>query len=119
MNSCITGSKTLVSVRPPPGRLLDERSSACRVAPFGAYRDKRGVFFAAFFCFASAFAADVVITSEQKGTEVIALGYVEFPCVKGDAKLAPRSPGLVLVDDLNFSGRFRVQSAAGLDSAAN
>ncbi len=111
-------NRTLTSVRPPLGGLLGERSFARRVAPLGAYRDERAFFFAVFLYLAPVFAADVVITSEQKGAEVISLGYIEFSCVKGDPNSAPRSPGLVLVDDLAFSGHFRVQSAAKLDSAS-
>ena len=64
-----------------------------------------------------AFAADVVITSEQKGTEVIALGYIEFPCVKGDPKASSSPPGTVLVDDLHFSGRFNVRFATTFDTS--
>ena len=64
------------------------------------------------------FAADVVITSEQKGAEVLSLGYVEFPCIKGDARAVPYPPGTVLVDDLHFSGRFRVQFSPTFDAAA-
>ena len=63
-------------------------------------------------------AADVVITSEQKGAEVLSLGYIEFKCVKGDPKSVPYPPGTVLTDDLRFSGRFRIQSAYIFDSTA-
>ena len=66
----------------------------------------------------SLFAADVVITSEQKGAEVIPLGYVEFPLTGGEGKSIPFLPGNVLVGDLEFSGRFRIQKANTLDSAA-
>ena len=66
----------------------------------------------------SAFAADVVITSEQKGAEVLSLGYVEFQCLKGDPKQASFPPGTVLVDDLTFSHRFKVQFSPTFDAAA-
>ena len=65
-----------------------------------------------------AFAADVVITSEQKGAEVLSLGYVEFQCLKGDPKSVPNPPGTVLVNDLHFSGRFRVQFAPAFDAVS-
>jgi TolB protein len=63
-------------------------------------------------------AADVIITSEQKSAEVIALGYVEFRCLRGDPKSVPYPPGTVLSDDLHFSGRFRVQFSPVFDSTA-
>jgi TolB protein len=63
-------------------------------------------------------AADVVITSEQKGTEVIALGYVEFHCVKGNPGAVPYAPGTVLTEDLNFSGRFKVRFSPTFDTTA-
>jgi len=102
MNSFITGNnlrKTLGRGNP-------------RVAP------TQGALLGAVFFLMPAFATDVVITSEQKGAESIALGYVEFPCVSGNPKAVAYHPGAVLTDDLNFSGRFKVKGVPKLDSLA-
>ena len=56
-------------------------------------------------------AEDVVITSEQSGTDVIALGQTEFTCVRGNPKTVAYNPGEVIGSDLDFSGRFRVKKA--------
>jgi TolB protein len=66
----------------------------------------------------AAFAADVVITSEQKGAETIALGFLDFKCVKGDPKSIQFQPHTVIAWDLEFSGRFKLRSAAQFDTAA-
>lgn len=63
-------------------------------------------------------AADVVITSEQKGAETIALGFTEFKCSKGDANSLAFNPGVVIAWDLDFSGRFKVKSAPVFDSTS-
>jgi TolB protein len=63
-------------------------------------------------------AADVVITSEQKGAETIALGFIDFKCVKGDANAVPFTPHAVIAWDLDFSGRFKVKTASQFDSAS-
>lgn len=63
-------------------------------------------------------AADVVITSEQKGAETLALGVIDFPCAKGNPDAVPYTPHAVLGNDLDFSGRFRVKNAARFDSAS-
>ncbi len=62
------------------------------------------------------FAADVVITSEQQGSEVLALGYVEFNCVRGNPRAIPYPPGTVLTNDLTFSGRFKVRFTPAFDA---
>ena len=48
-------------------------------------------------------AEDVVITSEQAGSDVIALGQTEFTCVRGNPKSIPYNPGEVIATDLDFS----------------
>jgi TolB protein len=63
-------------------------------------------------------AADVVITSEQKGAETIALGIVDLKCAKGDPGSVPFTPHSVLSADLDFSGRFKVKTAAQFDSSS-
>jgi TolB protein len=63
-------------------------------------------------------ADDVVITSEQQGSEMIALGQVEFMCVRGNPKAAGYNPGDVIGADLDFSGRFRVKRAPVLTPVA-
>ena len=63
-------------------------------------------------------AADVVITSEQKGAETIALGFTDFKCSKGNANTVSFNPGAVLSWDLEFSGRFKVKSSPVFDSAS-
>jgi TolB protein len=63
-------------------------------------------------------AQDVVITSEQKGAEVLMLGLTEFTCTKGNPKSLTRVPGDVIAADLDFSGRFRVQRAPAATPAA-
>lgn len=67
-------------------------------------------------CFSFSEAADVVITSEQKGAETIAIGFTDFKCLKGDASSLPFKPGVVIAWDLDFSGRFKVRSAPVFDS---
>lgn len=62
-------------------------------------------------------AQDVVITSEQKGAEVIALGQVAFACTKGNPRALSFDPGDVVAEDLGFSGRFRVRRLAVLSTA--
>ncbi len=69
-------------------------------------------------CFTALRAADVVITSEQKGAETIVLGFTDFKCAKGDANALPFNPGGVVAWDMDFSGRFKVKSTAQFDSAA-
>jgi TolB protein len=69
-------------------------------------------------CFSQLGAADVVITSEQKGAETIALGFTDFKCVKGDANALPFNPGGIVAWDLDFSGRFKIKSTAQYDSSA-
>ena len=78
---------------------------------------------AKFFCtahlfFSGVFAADVTITSEQKGAETIAIGFTDFKCTKGDANALPFKPGVVIAWDLDFSGRFKVRSAPVFDSTS-
>lgn len=63
-------------------------------------------------------AADVVITSEQQSAEVVALGFTEIRCVKGDPASLPYLAGPVLHDDLLFSGRFKLTKAAQFDSSS-
>lgn len=63
-------------------------------------------------------AADVVITSENKGAETISLGFIDFKCTKGDSKAVPYNPGAVVNWDLEFSGRFKVKTAAQFDSSS-
>jgi TolB protein len=63
-------------------------------------------------------AQDVIITSEQKGTEVLALGQIDFVCAKGNPKSLTLTPGEVLGSDLDFSGRFRIVRAPTLTPAA-
>lgn len=67
---------------------------------------------------APAHAADVVITSEQKGAETIALGFIDFKCAKGDPNSIPFTPHAVIAWDLDFSGRFKVKTSAQFDSAS-
>jgi len=54
-------------------------------------------------------AQDVVITSEQKGTETLVLGLVDFSVTGGNPKSLTQRPEDVLAGDLDFSGRFRVK----------
>lgn len=63
-------------------------------------------------------AQDVVITSEQRGAEVIVLGQLDFTCLKGNPKSLTLTPGEILGGDLDFSGRFRVVRAPTLTPAA-
>ena len=63
-------------------------------------------------------AADVVITSENKGAETLSLGFIDFKCTKGDPNSLPFTPGAVVSWDLDFSGRFKVKTAAQFDSAS-
>jgi TolB protein len=63
-------------------------------------------------------AQDVVITSEQKGTEILVIGQVDFTCVKGNPKSLTLTPDAILGGDLDFSGRFRVVRAPALTPAA-
>jgi TolB protein len=63
-------------------------------------------------------AADVVITSEQKGAETIPLGMVDWTLTAGNSKDLSYVPGAVLFDDLNFSGRFKVRNIPQFDDAA-
>jgi len=63
-------------------------------------------------------AADVVITSEQKGAETIALGFIDFKCAKGDPNSVAFTPHGVIAWDLDFSGRFKVKTATQFDSAS-
>jgi TolB protein len=63
-------------------------------------------------------AEDVVITSEQAGSDVIALGQTEFTCVRGNPKSVPYNPGDVIGADLDFSGRFRVKKSPVLTPVA-
>lgn len=69
-------------------------------------------------CALPARAADVVITSEQKAAETIALGFTDFKCTKGDPNKLEFQPGTVIAWDLDFSGRFKLSSAAQFDTAA-
>ena len=53
-------------------------------------------------------AADVVITSEQKGAETISLGFIDFKCAKGDPNSVPFTPhGVIGWEDHNFAGNLR------------
>lgn len=70
------------------------------------------------FAPAPVMAADVVITSEQKGAETISLGFVDFICAKGDPKAVPFTPHGVIAWDLEFSGRFKIKSAPQFDSSS-
>lgn len=75
------------------------------------------------FCLAGlapsrAAAADVVITSENKGAESLSLGFLDFKCTKGDANSVPYSPGTVIAWDLDFSGRFKIKTAPQFDSTS-
>jgi TolB protein len=63
-------------------------------------------------------AEDVVITSEQAGADVIALGQTDFTCVRGNPKALPFNPGEVIGSDLDFSGRFRLKHAPVLTPVA-
>lgn len=63
-------------------------------------------------------AADVVITSEQKSAETIAIGFLDFVCAKGNPKTVDFTPHEVIAWDLEFSGRFKVRPAQRLDDAA-
>ncbi len=63
-------------------------------------------------------AADVVITSEQKGAETITLGFTDFVCTKGDAKSLAFNPGVVIAWDLDFSGRFKIKTSPLFDSTS-
>jgi len=56
-------------------------------------------------------AEDVVITSQQQGTDILALGQTEFTCVRGNPRLLQYNPGEVIGSDLDFSGRFRIRKA--------
>ncbi len=73
---------------------------------------------ALFFAAAAPRAADVVITSENKGAETISLGFVDFKCAKGDPNSIPFAPHGVIAWDLDFSGRFKVKTASQFDTAA-
>ena len=68
--------------------------------------------------FKPARAADVVITSEQKAAETIAIGFVDFVCTKGSASSVDFTPHGVMTWDLEFSGRFKVRPTPRLDEAA-
>jgi TolB protein len=68
--------------------------------------------------FAPARAADVVITSEQKAAETIAIGFVDFICAKGNPSSVDYTPHGVITWDLEFSGRFKVRTTPRLDDAA-
>jgi TolB protein len=58
-----------------------------------------------------AHAQDVVITSEQKGAEVLPLGLVAFTR-RAEAPRSPeRDPADVIASDLDLSGRFRMRRA--------
>lgn len=63
-------------------------------------------------------AADVVITSEQKAAETIALGFLDFVCTKGNPASVDFTPHGVITWDLEFSGRFKVRGAPRLDDGA-
>jgi TolB protein len=63
-------------------------------------------------------AADVVITSEQQSAEVVALGFTDIRCTKGDPGQLPYQAGSVLYDDLAFSGRFKLSQAPQFDSSS-
>jgi TolB protein len=67
---------------------------------------------------ADAPAQDVVITSEQKGAETLALGLVNFANTAGNPKSLTQRPEDVLAADLDFSGRFQVQRAPAFTPAA-
>jgi TolB protein len=76
------------------------------------------LFLLAAACAPSLRAADVVITSEQKAAETIALGFIDFKCTKGDPNSLPFQPGTVVAWDLDFSGRFKLNSVAVFDTAS-
>lgn len=63
-------------------------------------------------------AADVVITSEQKAAETIAIGFVDFVCAKGNPSSVDFTPHGVITWDLEFSGRFKVRPTPRLDDGA-
>ncbi len=98
MNSFIRANKPFAPVRLP-------RNLSVRVFVF-----------ALLFGLSATFAADVVITSEQKGADVIPLGFVDFPCTKGAPPAYQQSPDSVLANDLRFSGRFRLDRSVLLDT---
>jgi TolB protein len=58
-----------------------------------------------------AFAQDVVITSEQKGAEILPLGLVEFTRRAESPRSPEREPAAVVASDLDLSGRFRLRRA--------
>lgn len=59
----------------------------------------------------SAHAQDVVITSEQKGAEVLPLGLVAFTRRAEGPRSPERDPADVIASDLDLSGRFRMRRA--------
>lgn len=63
-------------------------------------------------------AQDVIITSEQKGAETLVVGMVGFTVTAGNARALTQRPEDVLANDLDFSGRFRVQRAGTFTPAA-
>src|SRR5262245_49658857 len=63
-------------------------------------------------------AADVVISSESKAADVIALGFTEFKCTKGDPASLQFSPGTVTAWDLDFSGRFKINNRPQFDETS-
>lgn len=63
-------------------------------------------------------AQDVVITSEQKGAEILVLGQTDFVCTRGNPRSLTFDPGKVLAADLDFSGRFHVRRAPSFTPAA-
>lgn len=72
----------------------------------------------ALLAFTRAEAADVVITSEQGGAEILVLGKTGFECTRGNPRLLPYNPGDVLAADLELSGRFRMERAHAFTTAA-
>lgn len=63
-------------------------------------------------------AQDVVITSEQKGAEVLALGLVDFARRAEGPRAPERDPAAVIAGDLEFSERFRVRRAPSFTPGA-
>jgi TolB protein len=106
MNSFTPGSSSMRAAR-----------SFALAADFGLAGIALGLAFGALASL-PAQAADVVITSEQKGAETISLGFIDFKCVKGDPNSVPFTPHGVIAWDLDFSGRFKVKTAAQFDTAS-
>lgn len=104
MNSSTTPTDACIAARGTASRRLLAAALALCLLPFAVPR--------------LAGAQDVVITSEQKGAEILPLGLVRFPITAGNANAVPYNPGEVIANDLDFSGRFRVRKMPAFNAAA-